>query len=184
MKKIRLKLTGKKFNRLLVLGFSHINKHKQAMWKCRCDCGKTTFVVGGQLKTGHTKSCGCYNSERLGALNRLSRGEAAFNVLFSAYKRSARVRGHSFQLSQELFRKLTQQVCHYCGQAPSKVHKPSHCNGMYVYNGIDRVDNSKGYVRGNVVACCVVCNRWKQARSQEKFLEQVKKIYEHSVMEN
>ena len=28
-------------------------------WKCKCDCGNTTVVHGSNLRTGHTKSCGC-----------------------------------------------------------------------------------------------------------------------------
>ena len=28
-------------------------------WKCKCDCGNTTIVHGSNLRTKHTKSCGC-----------------------------------------------------------------------------------------------------------------------------
>lgn len=34
------------------------------MWKCVCDCGRTTIVNGQNLKSGNTTSCGCYGIER------------------------------------------------------------------------------------------------------------------------
>lgn len=51
-------LTGKKFNKLTVLGVDHI-RGKSYYWKCKCDCGNETVVYGGALVNGHTKSCGC-----------------------------------------------------------------------------------------------------------------------------
>lgn len=51
-------LTGQKFNRLTVV--KYLSKSK---WLCKCDCGNETIVLTGHLKSGHTKSCGCYNSE-------------------------------------------------------------------------------------------------------------------------
>lgn len=33
------------------------------MWECKCDCGETTIVQSGNLRSGHTKSCGCFEIE-------------------------------------------------------------------------------------------------------------------------
>jgi hypothetical protein len=38
------------------------------------------------------------------------------------------------------------------------------------YGGIDRKDNTIGYVVGNVVPCCIVCNRAKMDLPYEAFL--------------
>jgi len=35
------------------------------MWLCKCDCGAETTVVSSDLKTGHTRSCGCFNLDRI-----------------------------------------------------------------------------------------------------------------------
>ena len=32
---------------------------KGVYWKCQCDCGKTTIVLGSNLYKNHTQSCGC-----------------------------------------------------------------------------------------------------------------------------
>ena len=60
----RINLTGKRFGRLLIQEYSHTNKHRKAVWKCLCQCGKTVIVNGSSLRNGRTKSCGCFRSER------------------------------------------------------------------------------------------------------------------------
>lgn len=40
------------------------NKDGRAMWKCRCKCGNEVVVLGKHLRSGNTKSCGCYQKER------------------------------------------------------------------------------------------------------------------------
>ena len=60
-------LTGEKFGRLTVLGFSHM-KHR-AQWSCRCECGNKKVVASDRLVSGKTKSCGCLSKEVLKAVN-------------------------------------------------------------------------------------------------------------------
>lgn len=61
-----MNLLGKKFGRLQVLRKvpSH-NNSKSIYWLCKCDCGKEVEVRGSALTSGHTKSCGCYLSDRI-----------------------------------------------------------------------------------------------------------------------
>jgi len=54
----RLKLTGKIFGHLKVLGPAGI-KSKGTAWHVRCDCGRTAIVVGSRLKSGEIRGCGC-----------------------------------------------------------------------------------------------------------------------------
>lgn len=57
-------LTGQKFGRLTVL-YKTRKIHGDINWMCKCDCGKNIEVCGGHLRSGHTKSCGCYREDRL-----------------------------------------------------------------------------------------------------------------------
>jgi hypothetical protein len=57
-------LIGKKFGRLTVIKNMGLNKHGTFLYKCKCDCGKETIVIGSILATGRVKSCGCYRDER------------------------------------------------------------------------------------------------------------------------
>ena len=38
-------------------------KNGKVLWKCKCDCGNYTFVLGINLRYGDTLSCGCLNSK-------------------------------------------------------------------------------------------------------------------------
>ena len=44
-------------------------------------------------------------------------------------------------------------------------------------NGLDRVDNNKGYTIDNVVPCCKRCNYAKNNQTPREFKEWVKKVY-------
>lgn len=56
-------ITGQKFSRLTVVDFSHLNKHKSAVWNCICDCGTKKQINGTSLRKGYIKSCGCLRDE-------------------------------------------------------------------------------------------------------------------------
>lgn len=58
-------LTGKVFGRLTVLGQDGKDKGGKRLWKCKCECGGYTTTTTYCLKSGHTKSCGCYNKQRI-----------------------------------------------------------------------------------------------------------------------
>lgn len=58
-------LTGQKFNRLTVITLARVNKVPTGtiiFWRCQCECleGPPIEVEAGKLKSGHTRSCGCY----------------------------------------------------------------------------------------------------------------------------
>lgn len=67
-------LTGKKFGRLTVIDRSendYIYKGKiYPRWNCICDCGNIVEVMGDELRSGNTKSCGCYASEMTAIRNK------------------------------------------------------------------------------------------------------------------
>jgi hypothetical protein len=60
----RLELIGKKFHRLTVVSFVEM-RGKHSYWICKCECGKETITRRNNLMTGHTKSCGCFQKEKL-----------------------------------------------------------------------------------------------------------------------
>lgn len=56
--------TGKRYGRLVVIGYDHKQKNRGFFWRCKCDCGKEVVVCGVELRRGDAKSCGCYARER------------------------------------------------------------------------------------------------------------------------
>lgn len=50
-------------------------------------------------------------------------------------------------------------------------------NGAYTYNGIDRVDNNKGYTITNSVPCCKDCNFAKRDMTHDEFIAWVTRVF-------
>lgn len=57
-------ISGQRFGRLTVICQKGINTQRKAMWLCKCDCGAERLISGGNLRNGHTQSCGCYKVEQ------------------------------------------------------------------------------------------------------------------------
>lgn len=61
-------LTGRVFDRLTVLGYSH-STYNGTVWRCRCSCGTEKVVPRLTLMSKHFHSCGCYSRERVVTLS-------------------------------------------------------------------------------------------------------------------
>lgn len=64
--KKRIDLTGQRFERLVAKDFfvkEYENGIKKTIWNCVCDCGATSKVSTGDLRNGHSRSCGCLKDE-------------------------------------------------------------------------------------------------------------------------
>lgn len=57
-------LTGQTFNYLTVIEKGKKSNHGY-YWKCKCKCGNLIEVRGDCLKSGKSKSCGCYQKEKI-----------------------------------------------------------------------------------------------------------------------
>jgi len=171
-------LTGQKVGRLTVIKRKYPNNRGgRAKWLCRCECGKETVVVGADLRNGHTKSCGCLNRELTKDKLRLSYGLSSMRNAMWNYKNNAKNKGYVFELTEEQFAEITKKDCFYCGAKPSNIYKNHDSYGEYVYNGIDRIDNTRGYTIDNVVPCCKICNYKKGALTLQEFMEWIEKVY-------
>ncbi len=164
-------LVGQKFGKLYVIkdgGYKKYGKNNIKVWYCKCDCGNKVNITTHHLIDGYSKSCGCtkkYKDETM----------AAFNSLFSSYRTSASSRNLEFKLTRDEFRELTKTDCHYCGTKPAQKFKRG--KSTYIYNGIDRKDNSIGYIKNNVVSCCKQCNIAKHIMNYNEFINFIIKIY-------
>ena len=97
--------------------------------------------------------------------------------LWRCVQKNAYIRGLLFTLSESDFENLIIQPCYYCGfQSASRL------------NGIDRVDNNKGYIITNCISCCKMCNVIKNTQHPIEFLDKVASIcnyylHKHSISE-
>ncbi len=181
----KLYLPGVKIGRLTIRKAAPNSTRKnrdRTMWECKCDCGNIHITSTDAFTRSKEPSCGCHRKEismRLGINQSLPSGEASFNLLFRGYKYKAKDRGLSFNLSKELFKSLTKENCVYCGRSPSNSIMGKFHNGAYIYNGIDRIDNTIGYTEENVVTSCQYCNMAKGTRPVEDFEQWLDQLVEY-----
>lgn len=149
----------------------------------RSFCGKTSEMPSYRYSRRSAR-CDCEKWKQLFAkpLGRPANPDAASHVhrYFETYKRSALSRGLAFDLTVDEFREIIEMDCFYCGAHPKEKKIGETCSGTYRCNGIDRADNNLGYTKENSVPCCSECNFCKGTLSKDKFLDLVRKVYEHS----
>jgi 5-methylcytosine-specific restriction endonuclease McrA len=90
------------------------------------------------------------------------------HVIWNHYVKGAKKRGISFELPKTQFEALIIQPCFYC----------THFREGEV-NGIDRLDNHKGYVDENVVPCCESCNLAKGTQHPQEFVDKLLAIHRY-----
>lgn len=175
-------LTGKRFGKLVALYTPSRKVGERRLWTCRCDCGTEKIIKAYNLTSGATNSCGCEKIKaskmniKIAHIKATKEG-SAFRHLLSAYKNGAKERGLPWKLTEEEFKELTSSPCYYTGVLPKSIVKA--CSGeVYVYNGIDRVNNEEGYTADNSVPCCAEINMMKKTLSKNTFIELCKKVTE------
>jgi hypothetical protein len=183
-------MIGQKFGRLTVV--STFSKDRQLWCVCSCECKETETCIkrARHLRRGVTKSCGCFRREQCSLVGKspnhfkLPVGEAAFRNLCLRYKVDAKKRNLYFELTKDDIRKFSVGNCYYCGAAPSSEHYASpirknprnSSNGTYTYNGIDRLDNTKGYSLENCVSCCSLHNFMKSDLPLDVFINACRQV--------
>jgi hypothetical protein len=96
------------------------------------------------------------NQQRLKSWRREYYQKNKLMLSLRSTKAGATRRGLEYSLPDALAKDLMTDACFYCGDYSQ-------------LNGIDRVDNTKGYVESNVVTACKACNRAKHARTRAEF---------------
>jgi hypothetical protein len=171
---------GQKINRLTMVSYNN------GYWTCKCDCGNIAEVVTNELTSEKVKSCGCLRKEI--ALKNMKIANIS-NVKYIPRIYSARRRWTSYlrrdklilqfkdfkELTFDEWYELSQKNCFYCGAEPSNMTNCFENNkeGLFINNGLDRVDNSKPHTIDNVVPCCHTCNSAKCDKSLINFYEYI-----------
>ncbi|MFA5024065.1 MAG: hypothetical protein WC523_03875 [Patescibacteria group bacterium] len=136
------------------------NKH---CTKCNQDLKPANFNKDSSQKDGYHATCKkCVNKYN----------KCSLSGRFHHYKNTARHRNYAFTLTKKQFEAITSQPCEFCGDfiGEDNLGRP--------YNGVDRIDNDKGYIKGNCCPCCTKCNFMKAQQSKDEFLAQIIAIYE------
>lgn len=160
-------ITDQEFGRLTALKQIE-NKNGRVFWECQCKCGNIVPVHSGDLRSGHTKSCGCLSREitvkRL--LTHGMRHTPEYNVWTLMLRRCRNPNDEAFKNYGGRGIKVCDEWEHnfmafydYVGKRPSSKHT------------IDRINNDGNYEPGNV--------RWATRYEQNNNSRKNRKITIH-----
>lgn len=165
-----------KIGNLLIVDYSS----SKCYYRFKCSCGKEFIGTAQTIKQKYKQlekfgTAGC----KL-CINKIRREQLPevefYTPIYKQYKRDAIKRSNrTFELSKEEATKLFTSSCHYCNANPSNSIKIG--ERIITYQGIDRMEQDKGYISSNVVPCCKTCNYAKNVLNYNEFLQHINKIY-------
>jgi hypothetical protein len=172
-----LELTGQKFGKLTVMSLDHVfGRRNISYWKCKCDCGNERVIRGSYLTAG-TKSCGCLIS-KVGTNHKGFKGCGELPLSFwNRIKTGAKLRNMEFTITidyaWELFIKQNRKCA--LTKMPLELFRVIH-RKLQGSASLDRIDSSKGYIKGNVQWLHKDINMMKNNYNQPYFIELCKKV--------
>lgn len=84
-----------------------------------------------------------------------------FKLRYRTYKSNAIRRWGKFEVTLDEFRSIVENECYFCFDKAT---------------GIDRKDNNLGYIKGNMLPACGICNHMKNNYSLENFIKKCQDI--------
>jgi len=162
MGRVSIDITGQVFGTMTVIGKSTTTDNsKYLRWQLECQCGGIGYATYSDLMRGRSNYCpDCRDVKAVWSPVR---------ALYASYKRNAEKSGRDFALTKGQFSNLLDNDCFYCDSPPMQTYSKKGMRETLTYNGIDRVDNSKGYTLDNVVTACKFCNFAKNVGDAGEF---------------
>jgi hypothetical protein len=172
-------ITNKKFGKLTVTGFNRKDK-TYYFWNCHCDCGNDIIVSKNNLKSRTTSSCGCI-SRQLGKHSlRFSGYEEIPGSYIGKKKFDSKKRHIRYAVSKKHLWELFLKQNRKCALSGRDI-KFQTCQGDYSATAsLDRIDSSKGYVKGNIQWLHKDVNRMKQEFEEKYFIGLCKDVVDHN----
>ena len=104
--------------------------------------------------------------------------EGSVRYLYSKYKSRAKKSNLEFSITIEEFSSLIKRDCIYCGAKPQNECKKRYKDANDIeYNGVDRINNNKGYTSDNSAPCCAQCNKSKSNLDISKWFTWLENTY-------
>lgn len=133
-----INITGQQFGMLTAQ--EYIGRSK---WRCLCACGRETIAGSGHLKSGHTKSCGCWKLQRISETHKTHGGTKT-----RLYNTWQKMRERCNKPTDKNFNRYGGRgikVCEEWEQSFERFQEWAQTNGYADDLTIDRIDNDKGY---------------------------------------
>lgn len=140
-------------------------------------CSKTKNISEFRYKRSMCKIC--YKEIYT---NKKSNPVPGFDYVNAAAKKVYRDSYSDGNLTFDQFKLMTSKNCVYCNSPPSNKASIYLKNEfVFIYSGLDRLDNNKRHDLENVVPCCKLCNRIKSNKTLQQFFKWISDVYETSL---
>lgn len=180
-------LIGLTFGELKVVGLSGGSRGGSRLWKCVCSCGKECEYSTRHLnrKNNNVRSCGC-KQHKSGKESVHFKGYEGIssNFFINHVKKSAnryikKGRFLEFNIDEKYLWEIYVKQNKKCAYTGIDLHLPETASDKQYNASVDRIDSSKGYIKGNVQFVHKHINIMKNIFSNDYFLNMCKKVTEY-----
>lgn len=182
----KIDLTGERFTKLVVVELAtstQYNVHDRYWW-CQCDCGSELKKIRqSHLKRKKIQSCGCEQFP-LRSRSPYWKGCGEFSgTFFWTIKHGAKTRKLEFDITKKYIWELFLKQNRKCALTGIELQFASDWKTSNGTASLDRIDNSKGYIEGNVWWVHKDINQMKMDLTLSQFRDYCKKVSEISERE-
>lgn len=171
-------LLDKHFGKLVVIDKANEKtKSRGVLWVCKCDCGNIIKIPSNSLISGNTTTCGDRSKHPKGYLGY---GDIPHSHLM-AIQQGATKRKLPFSVTGEYLWNLFIEQNRRCALSGVELSFTKEKNkyitrATHTTASLDRINNFKGYIEGNVRWVHKDVNRMRWILSDDELLEWCKKI--------
>ena len=172
---------NKKFGKLTIIEKCGKSSSGHSIFLCKCDCGNEKICKLNELKIGSRKSCGCASFQTISRLTWKLCGEINRSH-WTRIKSGAIYHKKEFDITPEYIWGLFQKQNAKCSISGLDLYFAKDYKEFKqgkTTASLDRINSSKGYIKGNVQWVHKMVNYMKQDYSQEYFLNMCKKISDY-----
>lgn len=163
---------GNRYGKLVLLKREVRQPHQLTWWLCKCDCGTKKWIRQSSFTRRSTTSCGC-----------VRKGECYKTGIccsfWYAIKYGAKKRNIDFDITPKEVWSLFLKQNKKCAISGLELFIPSEDKDFVKLRptaSLDRIDSSKGYVKGNIQWLHKDVNRMKSTLDEDRFIELCKVI--------
>lgn len=175
-------LTGQTFHKLTVIERqgSFQGARRGARWACKCECGEEVITCGTLLLNGGIKDCGRH--KKSGSYHHAWKGGKFIpSSLYKRIIRSANDAGRKFELSIKYIEELLDKQNFKCALSGRVLVIATRAKDRSTTTAsLDRIDNTKGYIKGNVHWVHKDVNKMKWAFDVDYFIQTCQEISKHT----
>lgn len=151
----KIEMVGFVSGRLTVVSQHSQKPGGEYLWLCRCECGGSSISAGYELRSGHTRSCGCLAKEALS--RRMKKHGLSHLPEFKIWMGMIRRCTDRKMINYDRYGGRGIKVCDEWAESFANFYRDMG-NRPSPKHSIDRINNEKGYSADNC--------RWATASEQ------------------